>query len=246
VHSLDRQVFDEMSHRPASFAVPTTATASASLAAGSAVHSPHGHRVDQITRDAGSEVVPTWTHLPANGTFPSPSSVLHFSEPRPPPLYVPPRSIPEPTHHPPHQTLIRPPPITTFHQHRPLCTHHIPHLNTVIPIVPFLRLDAYLNFLSPPSMASIYADGVRSVKSTLPLTLSTPPFGLDWLNTIWKAQQQSGTSPSCHSYLRPPGRPSVSCCTIVLIVISTSPCSAKFSISAKHLPCPLMSLPSLS
>jgi hypothetical protein len=36
VHSLDRQVFDEMSHRPASFAVPTTATASASLAAGSA------------------------------------------------------------------------------------------------------------------------------------------------------------------------------------------------------------------
>ena len=69
VKSLDRQVFDDSSHRPVTLPSPPAATA---LAPATGLHAtpPSGHRVDISPRDAGSGVVTTWTHVPANGMLP--------------------------------------------------------------------------------------------------------------------------------------------------------------------------------
>ncbi|CAD6206729.1 unnamed protein product [Miscanthus lutarioriparius] len=100
VQTLDRQVFDDSSHRSVVLHSPPAATA---LAQATGLHAtpPSGHRVDLTPRDAGSGVVTTWTHVPANGMLPEHHSHHFVPDFRPPPAIFHPRPAPDPVHHPP-------------------------------------------------------------------------------------------------------------------------------------------------
>jgi hypothetical protein len=69
----DRMVFYAVTHQPGVFTSPLAAS---SHATNSSSHElPNGRRVQQVTRDLGSDVVTTWTHIPASDMCPSPSHV---------------------------------------------------------------------------------------------------------------------------------------------------------------------------
>jgi hypothetical protein len=87
----DHQVFDAMSHHLGIFeASPMTAVQSA---AGLTAKPPDGHCIESTTRDVGSGVVTTWTHIPAKGTCPPTPPLVSpvFHNPRPPPPPPPPK-----------------------------------------------------------------------------------------------------------------------------------------------------------
>jgi hypothetical protein len=73
----DSMLFDNSLHQPGIYSTPTLA--SAQPLDGTAVNSPSGHGVAQTTRDLGSGVMTTWTHVPAKGM--SPPSRSHIPLP---------------------------------------------------------------------------------------------------------------------------------------------------------------------
>jgi hypothetical protein len=176
VKNLDRQVFDDMSNRPVLLTSPPVATAIAS-ATGPSATTPSGHRVDMNTRDVGSRVAPTWTHLPANGMSHDTSPCVHTSDFRPPPVHAPPHLVPKPIHQ-PLPNLYRPPPpppLPTFLHPRPPLHPPYPPPPILIPIAQIPWLDAFLNFTFQHSMGSTQSIGVPSVRSTLLHMLLTLP-----------------------------------------------------------------------
>jgi hypothetical protein len=91
----DHVVFDSVSYRePDIFTTPTSASAPAPAGSGTELSS--GHSVAATSRDVGSGVVTTWTHVLASCM--TPPSLAHVSLPAIPLNHPPP--VPDPYHPP--------------------------------------------------------------------------------------------------------------------------------------------------
>lgn len=141
----NRVAFDSMSSQPGLLLSPTLLVAPVS--AGIQSDRPSGHRVVSTTRDVGTGVVTTWSHVPANGMSSSPFLHPAFPPPVPPKVTVPTRPSPLPV-----------PPVTNHPQSPTIPSHP----KTVCPLTQRLVPPpaVFLSWLFPALMVTIHASGV--------------------------------------------------------------------------------------